>query len=81
MKLRPPTGRRLTNLAVSLWAGASAFLGIVILFWILSVVLIRGLGALNLAFFTQLPTPPGISGRRPGQCHRRAPWCSPWWPP
>lgn len=62
MKLRPATGRRLTNLAVSLWAGASALLGILILFWILSVVLARGLGALNLAFFTHLPTPPGIMG-------------------
>ena len=62
MKLRPPTGRRLTNLAVSLGAGASALLGILILFWILYVVLARGLGALNLAFFTQLPTPPGIVG-------------------
>ena len=62
MKLRPATGRRLTNLAVSLWAGASAFLGILILFWILYVVLARGLGAINLAFFTQLPTPPGIMG-------------------
>jgi len=62
MKLRPPTGRRLTNLAVSLWAGASALLGILILFWILYVVLARGLGALNLAFFTELPTPPGIMG-------------------
>jgi phosphate transport system permease protein len=62
MKLRPPTGRRLTNLAVSTWAGASALLGIFILFWILYVVLVRGLGALNLSFFTELPTPPGISG-------------------
>jgi phosphate transport system permease protein len=62
MKLRPPRGRRLTNLAVSLWAGGSALLGILILFWIIYVVLTRGLGALNLAFFTQLPTPPGISG-------------------
>lgn len=62
MKLRPATGRRLTNLAVSIWAGASALLGILILFWILYVVLARGLGAINLAFFTQLPTPPGIMG-------------------
>ena len=62
MKLRPATGRRLTDLAVSIWAGASALLGILILFWILYVVLARGLGALNLAFFTQLPTPPGIMG-------------------
>jgi phosphate transport system permease protein len=62
MKLRPPTGRRLANLAVSISAGASALVGIVILFWILYVVLARGLGALNLAFFTQLPTPPGMLG-------------------
>ncbi len=62
MKLRPATGRRLTNLAVSIWAGASALLGILILFWILYVVLARGLGAINLAFFTQLPTPPGMMG-------------------
>ncbi len=62
MKLRPATGRRLTNLAVSLWAGGSALLGILILFWILYVVLARGLGALNLSFFTHLPTPPGMSG-------------------
>jgi phosphate transport system permease protein len=62
MKLRPPTGRRLTNLAVSLWAGASALVGILILFWILYVVITRGLGAFNLAFFTQLPTPPGVIG-------------------
>ena len=62
MRLRPPTGRRLINLAVSLWAGASALVGLVILFWILYVVISRGLGALNLDFFTQLPTPPGIMG-------------------
>ncbi len=62
MKLRPPAGRRVTNLVVSLWAGAAALLGIIILFWILYVILARGLGALNLAFFTQLPTPPGMSG-------------------
>ncbi|MEW6386161.1 MAG: phosphate ABC transporter permease PstA [Thermodesulfobacteriota bacterium] len=62
MKLRPPTGRRLANLVVSLWAGASALIGMVILFWILYVVVSRGLGALNLDFFTHLPTPPGMSG-------------------
>jgi phosphate transport system permease protein len=62
MKLRPPTGRRLTNLAVNIWAGASALAGILILFWILYVVISRGLGALSLAFFTQLPTPPGVLG-------------------
>jgi phosphate transport system permease protein len=62
VKLRPATGRRVANLAVSIWAGASALVGILILFWILYVVIIRGLGALNLSFFTQLPTPPGMGG-------------------
>jgi len=62
MKLRPPTGRRATDLMVRIWAGASAFIGIVILFWILYVVIQRGLGAINLEFFTQLPTPPGTGG-------------------
>lgn len=62
MKIRPPTGRRVANLVVSLSAAASALVGIVILFWIISVVLIRGLGALNLGFFTQMPTPPGVGG-------------------
>jgi phosphate transport system permease protein len=62
VKLKPATGRRLANLAVSLWAAASALLGIVVLFWILYVVIHRGVGALNLSFFTQLPTPPGMGG-------------------
>jgi phosphate transport system permease protein len=50
------------NLAVSVWAVGSALAGIAILFWIIFVVVTRGLGAMNLAFFTQLPTPPGITG-------------------
>jgi phosphate transport system permease protein len=62
MKPRPSTGRRLVNRLVSLWAVVSALLGIGALVWILSGVIIRGLGALNLSFFTQLPTPPGLSG-------------------
>jgi phosphate transport system permease protein len=80
MKLRPPTGRRLTNLAVSIWAGGSALLGILILFWILYVVLARGLGALNLAFFTQMPTPPGISGGGGWPMPSSEPWGSLRWP-
>jgi phosphate transport system permease protein len=62
MKPRPPGGRRLLNRMVSGVAGASALLGLLVLAWILSAVLMRGLGALNLAFFTQLPAPPGASG-------------------
>jgi phosphate transport system permease protein len=47
---------------VSGWAVISALLGIGALIWILSGVIARGLGALNLSFFTQLPTPPGLAG-------------------
>jgi phosphate transport system permease protein len=62
MKSRPPTGRRAVDLIVKIWAVTSALVGIGILIWILSGVIVRGIGALNLNFFTQLPTPPGISG-------------------
>lgn len=62
MKRRPPPGRRAVNLLVTIWAAGSALIGIAILFWIIFVVVTRGLGALNLAFFTQLPTPPGVLG-------------------
>jgi len=62
MKLRPPTGRRVVNGLVSIWAAGSALTGIAILVWIISVIVVRGVGALNLSFFTQLPTPPGVPG-------------------
>jgi phosphate transport system permease protein len=62
MKPRPPTGRRFVDLLVKIWAVASALVGIGILIWILSGVIIRGAGALDLNFFTKLPTPPGMSG-------------------
>ena len=62
MKPRPAIGRRLTNAVVSVLATASAVLGLAALAWIIWVVLSRGLGAFNFAFFTQLPTPPGEEG-------------------
>lgn len=62
MKPRPPTGRRLMDKLVSLWSVISALLGIGALVWILSGVIMRGIGALNLSFFTQLPAPPGMAG-------------------
>jgi len=62
MKRRPPGGRRAMNLVVSVWAVGSALLGIAALVWIISVVVGRGLGAINLSFFTELPTPPGVPG-------------------
>ncbi|MGA9754133.1 MAG: phosphate ABC transporter permease PstA [Desulfobaccales bacterium] len=62
MKPRPPTGRRTVDLMVRGWSVISALLGIAALIWILSGVIVRGVGALNLSFFTQLPTPPGMAG-------------------
>jgi phosphate transport system permease protein len=62
MKPRPPTGRRVVDLIVKIWAIGSALVGIGILIWILTVVVIRGAGALDLNFFTKLPTPPGMAG-------------------
>ncbi len=62
MKTRPATGRRVANVVVSGLATFSAILGMTVLAWIVWVVLGRGLGAFNLAFFTQLPAPPGIEG-------------------
>jgi len=55
-------GRRLLDLMVSVWSVISALLGIGGLVWILSGVIIRGVGALNFSFFTRLPTPPGMAG-------------------
>ncbi len=62
MKRRPPTGRRLANYLVSFLAVGAAMFGIVVLFWILSGVVARGVGALNIPFFTHLPVPPGMAG-------------------
>ncbi|OGR31371.1 MAG: phosphate ABC transporter, permease protein PstA [Desulfobacca sp. RBG_16_60_12] len=62
MKPRPPTGRRAVDLMVRGWSVVSALLGIAVLIWILSGVIVRGVGALNLSFFAQLPTPPGMPG-------------------
>jgi phosphate transport system permease protein len=62
MKPRPPTSRRAVDLMVRGWSVVSALLGIAVLIWILSGVIVRGVGALNLSFFAQLPTPPGMPG-------------------
>jgi phosphate transport system permease protein len=62
MKPRPPGGRKALNLMVTLWAVASALLGIAALLWISITVLIKGWSALTLDFFTRMPTPPGIEG-------------------
>jgi phosphate transport system permease protein len=54
--------RKATNkvaLSVSL---LSALFGLFFLFWILKDVLVLGLPAMGLSFFTELPAPPGVEG-------------------
>jgi phosphate transport system permease protein len=62
MKPRSPRGRKALNTMVNVGSVASAVIGIAALFWIIITVLLRGWSALNLDFFTKLPTPPGIEG-------------------
>jgi len=62
MERRPATGRKLLDLLVRVVASLSALAGIAALLWILAVVVQRGAGALNLDFFTSLPSPPGVEG-------------------
>ncbi len=62
MKTRSKTVRKLVNIAALLASGLSAIIGLVFLVWILLDVFSKGIGAINWKFFTELPTPPGISG-------------------
>ncbi len=60
--LRSRTRRRGWDLVVRLLSTAAALLALVFLFWILAVVVRRGVGALDWTFFTSLPSPPGGEG-------------------
>lgn len=62
MKTRPAIYRKLKNTFFSSLAVFSSLLGLFILGWILYTVLINGLSAFNIQFFTELPSPPGIEG-------------------
>jgi len=59
---RPATFRKLSNTIVVGLSGFSALIGLFFLGWILMVVIIRGVSAISLDFFTKLPTPPGVAG-------------------
>lgn len=54
--------RRILNRIMLGLCGLAAFVAVLPLVWILVYVVIRGYRALNLDFFTQLPTPVGVSG-------------------
>jgi len=54
--------RILVNRIVLGLSSAAAVLGLIMLTWILGDVASRGIQAINWAFFTELPTPPGMEG-------------------
>ncbi|MDH7602134.1 MAG: phosphate ABC transporter permease PstA [Armatimonadota bacterium] len=62
MKERSITTRKAVNGVVTAAAGAAAVFGLAMLLWILGVVILRGIAAIDWSFFTQLPSPPGESG-------------------
>jgi len=62
MKPRSLTLRRNTNRLVNLISFGAALLGIAMLVWILGTVILKGIGAINWEFFTELPAPPGMEG-------------------
>ena len=59
--VRPPMAprsvarRRLVNTAITTSAWIAAAIGIFVMGWIVVTVVVRGIGAWNIAFFTQLP--------------------------
>jgi len=59
---RPATGRRIVNLLVSVAASLAALSGIFILLWITIMLAYKGLPAINLGFFLNMPTPPMVPG-------------------
>lgn len=54
--------RKAVNALMMVLSGLSALFGLFWLFWILAVLVRKGSAAINWAFFTQLPTPPGMGG-------------------
>jgi len=54
--------RMLINRIILTISGIAAVIGLFMLIWILGDVAIRGIAAINWAFFTELPAPPGMEG-------------------
>lgn len=54
--------RSLLNAIILVASTGAAMLGLIMLTWILIDVALKGMGAINWSFFTELPTPPGIEG-------------------
>ena len=62
MKQRSLTYRRGIDLGIRLISGLAALFGMAMLGWILSIVIFKGMPAINWQFFTELPAPPGMPG-------------------
>lgn len=62
MKPRSVGSRHWVNRFIFFLSAAASLLGLICLIWILTVVILRGMGAINWAFFVELPAPPGIPG-------------------
>lgn len=62
MRERSITLRKAVNGVITGVAAATALVSLLMLLWILAVVVQRGLAAIDWAFFTKLPSPPGESG-------------------
>lgn len=62
MKPRQAKFRKFSNALATTAAVLASLLGLFILGWILYTVVARGMAAFNWAFFTELPTPPGMEG-------------------
>jgi len=62
MQPRSRAQRRAADAAIRVIMVPAALIGIAVLAWILWEVIVRGIGAITPAFFTELPTPPGMEG-------------------
>lgn len=62
MKHRSLLYRRGIDLGIRTISSLAALLGIAMLAWILSIVILKGMPAINWEFFTELPAPPGLQG-------------------
>jgi len=62
MKQRSLKYRRGIDMGIRLISSLAALFGMAMLCWILSIVILKGMPAINWEFFTELPAPPGMPG-------------------
>ena len=61
MRPRPMLGRQILDMVVKTISVLSSLIGICVLILIIYEVLIRGISAFSVGFFTELPAPPGMN--------------------